>query len=94
MEYGQRHGSDWTRESPFRCRRWSWLCCQWSPLAGSLISPAHIVRSAYRAQSLGVPYNNSFIYPNVTGYSFSFTEDGYFEQTQCASICQRAEGLA
>ncbi|GAA5951425.1 hypothetical protein JCM8115_005146 [Rhodotorula mucilaginosa] len=32
--------------------------------------------------SLGVPYNNSFIYPNVTGYSFSFTDDGYFEQTQ------------
>ncbi|POY72437.1 hypothetical protein BMF94_4263 [Rhodotorula taiwanensis] len=32
--------------------------------------------------SLGAPYNNSFIYPNVTGYSFSFTSDGYFEQTQ------------
>lgn len=26
--------------------------------------------------------NNSFAYPNVSGYSFSFTEDGYFEQAQ------------
>lgn len=28
------------------------------------------------------PQNNSFSYPNVSGYSFSFTEDGYFEQAQ------------
>lgn len=40
-----------------------------------------------------MPYNNSFIYPNVTGYSFSFTEDGYFEQTQCASIRNVVKGL-
>ncbi|GAA5836266.1 hypothetical protein JCM9279_002243 [Rhodotorula babjevae] len=32
--------------------------------------------------TFGVPYNNSFSYPNVSGYSFSFTEDGYFEQAQ------------
>ncbi|BGP38562.1 Reversal of tor2 lethality [Rhodotorula kratochvilovae] len=32
--------------------------------------------------SFGVPYNNSFNYPSVAGWSFSFTEDGYFEQAQ------------
>ncbi|TNY21420.1 chaperone for protein-folding within the ER, fungal-domain-containing protein [Rhodotorula diobovata] len=32
--------------------------------------------------AFGVPFNNSFAYPNVSGYSFSFTEDGYFEQAQ------------
>lgn len=64
------------------------------PYLRSLISPAYNVRTAYCAQSLGVPYNNSFIYPNVTGYSFSFTSDGYFEQTQCASVCHVGEGLA
>ncbi|GAA5875491.1 hypothetical protein JCM8547_001681 [Rhodosporidiobolus lusitaniae] len=30
--------------------------------------------------SFGVPYNNSFIYPAVAGYSFSFTDDGYYER--------------
>ncbi|GAA5967168.1 hypothetical protein JCM11641_000460 [Rhodosporidiobolus odoratus] len=32
--------------------------------------------------TFGVPYNNSFIYPPVAGYSFSFTDDGYYEQAQ------------
>ncbi|GAA6011238.1 hypothetical protein JCM10207_008273 [Rhodosporidiobolus poonsookiae] len=32
--------------------------------------------------AFGVPYNNSFNYPRVAGYSFSFTDDGYFEQAQ------------
>ncbi|GAA6037977.1 hypothetical protein JCM8097_009519 [Rhodosporidiobolus ruineniae] len=32
--------------------------------------------------SFGVPYNESFVYPSVAGYSFSFTDDGYFEQAQ------------
>ncbi|BGP14544.1 hypothetical protein JCM10213_001892 [Rhodosporidiobolus nylandii] len=32
--------------------------------------------------NFGVPYNNSFNYPSVAGYSFSFTDDGYFEQAQ------------
>ncbi|GAA5829420.1 hypothetical protein JCM11251_005042 [Rhodosporidiobolus azoricus] len=32
--------------------------------------------------NFGTPYNNSFTYPTVAGYSFSFTDDGYFEQSQ------------
>ncbi|GAA5939642.1 uncharacterized protein JCM15063_005241 [Sporobolomyces koalae] len=32
--------------------------------------------------TFGRPFNNSFNYPPVAGYSFSFTEDGYFEQAQ------------
>ncbi|GAA6062418.1 hypothetical protein JCM10212_006053 [Sporobolomyces blumeae] len=32
--------------------------------------------------AFGIPYNNSFASPAVAGYSFSFTEDGYFEQAQ------------
>jgi len=28
------------------------------------------------------PINGSFSYPGVGGYSFSFTEDGYYEQAQ------------
>lgn len=29
---------------------------------------------------MGVPYNNSFLYPVTAGYSYSFTEDGYYEE--------------
>ncbi|GAA5831970.1 hypothetical protein JCM3766R1_000176 [Sporobolomyces carnicolor] len=32
--------------------------------------------------TFGKPFNSSFNYPTVAGYSFSFTADGYFEQAQ------------
>ncbi|GAA5869594.1 hypothetical protein JCM16303_000520 [Sporobolomyces ruberrimus] len=32
--------------------------------------------------TFGRPFNNTFNYPSVAGYSFSFTADGYFEQAQ------------
>lgn len=88
MEHGQRYGADRAGE----CDRSRW------PSVSVSVSPHGFVpdgRCDYSPcihcrlpQSLGVPYNNSFIYPNVTGYSFSFTSDGFFEQTQCVSPCR------
>ena len=32
------------------------------------------------------PINSSFTYPGVGGYSFSFTEDGFYEQAQVSLL--------
>lgn len=36
-------------------------------------------------QAFGNPVNNTFDYPPVAGYSYSFTEDGWYEEASCES---------
>lgn len=35
-----------------------------------------------RSQGFAAPTNFTFNYPNTTGMSYSFTDDGYFEEAQ------------